>query len=396
MKSIPLKIRFFTVLTVALMLLGSSSMAQLDCDISIDAELPICPGGLYTLTVTAYEDASYRWTANGIQLSDTTSAIDISITEQTTYGVTVTDNVTSEECTDELIVTVRPEFTIDFIQRQLTCTNGDEANGNNAKVEAIAQGEFPPDEYTYAWQVDPIQIAPGTPSLAIGLKAHLFYTIEVTDPNGCRKEEQFWTEAFSNADIEVFSDPDTAYIQNPHITFSFVNNSVDSIQLSNFFWDFGDESATSELTTPTHTYQEEGEYNVVLTAYNLQGCDSVYTKSVLVRPVDLFIPNVFTPNGDGINDTFIITENQGGDDGDLKSAAAFEYEAYDVLNLYYEGSELVIFNRWGRIVYRSTNYKNDWDGENLPDGVYFYVLKCFGAVSDEVYKGSVSIYGSGR
>ncbi len=35
-------------------------------------------------------------------------------------------------------------------------------------------------------------------------------------------------------------------------------------------------------------------------------------------------------------------------------------------------------------------------GDKLPDGVYFYVLKCFGAESDEVYKGSVSIYGSGR
>ena len=115
------------------------------------------------------------------------------------------------------------------------------------------------------------------------------------------------------------------------------------------------------------------------------------------RPVNLFIPNVFTPNGDGVNDTFIVTEDEStGDDGDLKSISAFEYESYDVLNLYFESTELYVFNRWGRIVYESRDYQNDWDGDKLPDGVYFYVLKCFGAESDEVYKGSVSIYGSGR
>jgi len=56
----------------------------------------------------------------------------------------------------------------------------------------------------------------------------------------------------------------------------------------------------------------------------------------------------------------------------------------------------VIFNRWGRIVYKSSDYQNDWDGGDLPDGVYFYVLKCYGARSNDVFKGSVSIYGSGR
>lgn len=64
-------------------------------------------------------------------------------------------------------------------------------------------------------------------------------------------------------------------------------------------------------------------------------------------------PNVITPNGDGKNDAFVI----------------------DGLELYPENT-LNIFNRWGNEVYRSTgSYKNNWDGHNLQEGTYYYILK---------------------
>lgn len=66
-------------------------------------------------------------------------------------------------------------------------------------------------------------------------------------------------------------------------------------------------------------------------------------------PVKLTIPNIFTPNGDGYNDYFVI-------------------EGIEQC----EKSQLVIKSMNGRIVYRSTNYQNNWDGEGLPDGVYLY------------------------
>jgi gliding motility-associated-like protein len=55
-----------------------------------------------------------------------------------------------------------------------------------------------------------------------------------------------------------------------------------------------------------------------------------------------------TPNGDGRNDRFVIRNL-----------------------LLYDSRAIIIKNRWGRTVYESTNYNNDWDGENVPDGVYF-------------------------
>ncbi|WP_316753535.1 gliding motility-associated C-terminal domain-containing protein, partial [Pedobacter gandavensis] len=74
--------------------------------------------------------------------------------------------------------------------------------------------------------------------------------------------------------------------------------------------------------------------------------------TINVAPPDLEIPNTFTPNGDGKNDTFQI----------IGIAA-------------YENVDLAVFNRWGDQVYKNNNYKGEWDGMGLNEGTYFYVLK---------------------
>tara|TARA_R110002050_G_scaffold205780_3_gene341535 strand:- start:26045 stop:29038 length:2994 start_codon:yes stop_codon:yes gene_type:complete len=87
-----------------------------------------------------------------------------------------------------------------------------------------------------------------------------------------------------------------------------------------------------------------------------------YACNVIVKPV-----NIFTPNNDGINDLL----------------------RFDLLEVY-PGSLLQIYNRWGKLIYENENYRNDWDGEDYPDGTYFYVLD----VNDEsqgILKGTVTI-----
>ena len=78
------------------------------------------------------------------------------------------------------------------------------------------------------------------------------------------------------------------------------------------------------------------------------------------------IPNVITPNGDGKNDVLKV----------------------DGIELYKENS-ISIFNRWGNEVYRSKGYQNDWNGNGLSEGTYFYVLKL---VSREGVSSSVTGY----
>jgi gliding motility-associated-like protein/uncharacterized repeat protein (TIGR01451 family) len=82
----------------------------------------------------------------------------------------------------------------------------------------------------------------------------------------------------------------------------------------------------------------------------------------------LYIPNVFTPNNDGRNDTFIIPN----------------------LN-FYPDNEITIFNRWGNVVYRTKYYKSDWAAPGLNEGTYFYILKVNSNSKSDIYKGYVTL-----
>ncbi|MBN9295973.1 MAG: tandem-95 repeat protein [Filimonas sp.] len=83
---------------------------------------------------------------------------------------------------------------------------------------------------------------------------------------------------------------------------------------------------------------------------------------------DLFIPTVFTPNGDGRNDKFVILGLER-----------------------FPGSPIMIYNRWGNMVYQSNDYKNNWDGSGLNDGTYYYVLKLNTSSGQKIYKGWVEL-----
>jgi gliding motility-associated-like protein len=84
-------------------------------------------------------------------------------------------------------------------------------------------------------------------------------------------------------------------------------------------------------------------------------CEATDTISIVVN--DFFTPTVITPNEDGLNDKLNFTG--------LES---------------FPGSTLIIYNRWGGLVYKSTDYNNDWDGKDfrkrdLEEDTYYYVLR---------------------
>lgn len=377
----------------------STIQAQPSCEISIDKPLPVCPNSKFQLSVTAGEGYKYVWRKDGDSIASTPSIL-IKLTEEAEFVVRITDTINFEECeSDPFVVGVYPIINIEFEQLQLTCTQTfldlPEADdkAKTAVVKAMASGDFEADEYHYIWEVAPKQISPNDSSTALGLKAHLFYNIQIRDDYGCTLDTSFWTEAYDNPEAEIFADPDTAYIQKPYITFTYDNLSADSIDIINHFWEveIGDPSYPDSVLeflepNPTVTYFTVGSWPVYLTVYNPQGCDTLFSREVDILPVDIFIPNVFTPNGDDMNQKFKIAMEEG--EGN--------YNTDLLLSEYYNSSKLVVFNRWGIVVFESDDYQNDWEGGDLPDGVYYYVLKCYGQRSNDVYKGAVSIVGSGR
>jgi gliding motility-associated-like protein/uncharacterized repeat protein (TIGR01451 family) len=99
--------------------------------------------------------------------------------------------------------------------------------------------------------------------------------------------------------------------------------------------------------------------------------DKTNNYSTVMTPAistQFFVPNVITPNGDGKNDKFVI-------------------KGLDL----YPRSVLEVYNRWGNQVYRSDNYSNNWGGEGLSGGIYYYVLRINVAGAPQVYKGYIEL-----
>lgn len=394
--------------------------AQINCKIKVDdwVSFPVCYGEEINMSVDANPNCTYQWSKNGIDLSgETNFHLTAEITENgVKYGVKVFNVQTQEECEDEITIDMLETFEIEFEQTQLTCSNNNAENGQNARVIATASGDKY-TSFTYEWwsNNENIWTNPNNPQEAIGLKAWKEYHVDVTgvtaEGDTCVRTASFTPRAYPNPVLEIISNPkDTAYIQNPYVTFSFEGD-VDSIEYNSWSWAFFDNpdkpseiTSTSILEEPTNVYAQTSksgspfrvELNVKSAAY---GCDTTFSTDMIVLPVKLKIPNVFTPNGDGINDFFIIDNDPtagSNNENENETTRGFEYDSYNPLRDYYIRTQLTVFNRWGRIVYKSSDYQNDWDGGNLPDGTYFYVLECVGEQENHRYQGSVTIFGSGR
>jgi gliding motility-associated-like protein len=128
-------------------------------------------------------------------------------------------------------------------------------------------------------------------------------------------------------------------------------SSIDGINYSNFL--SPDSTVINGLG--------KGKYTVYV--MDSHGCK--ITMSAFVD-IQFFIPNLITPNGDKVNDMF------------------------EIVGLPIN-SELRIYNRWGERVYENKNYDNSWNGEPLPDGVYYYDLTLPGG---SFYKGWIEIIGN--
>lgn len=112
-------------------------------------------------------------------------------------------------------------------------------------------------------------------------------------------------------------------------------------------------------------WNNAGMIAVSLTVTSLGCISSTTIDSVEIVSCPLTIPNVYTPNGDADNEVFEITNIE-----------------------YYTNPKLNIFNRWGKKVFESSNYRNEWDGKDLSDGTYFYILTLMDGAS---YHGTVTI-----
>lgn len=290
-------------------------------EVSIAGGNVLCPGQALELTATGGD--GYAWSTGE-------GTATININEPGTYSVTVTGECGIGNAEVEVVAGEAPQ---PAIAGQLFFCPGD------SSVLTATGGD------AYVWNT-------GEEGDAIVVTEAGTYT--VTASNACGSAEA--TVQVIVPDLNASFDPSITEGGAP-LPVGFVNTgSTEGTQIG---WDFGDGTGSGDVS-PIHTFEVPGSYLVVLTITG-QGC-TVQAEALIDvgEPFStIVVPNVFTPNGDGVNDLFSV------DSEGLRTL------------------DMAIMNRWGQEVFRMERPGQSWDartfaGETAPEGTYFYVLKATG------------------
>jgi len=309
--------------------------------------------GAVAITVSGGSGAySFNWSHGPI----TQDILNVSMDS---YTVIVTD---ANGCTSEASFEVGGTNAVELIltAQSLLCYNDSTGAVSSEVINAT-----PPVQYSWS---GPNGFSSSDP-LIVGLIAGE-YTLVVTDNNNCSATASvFVTQPDSLIIDPLFSPFPVSGVDN-NISYPGGNDgSILAIEVNG-----GSGELTIVWTGPNGFLSQNtqavnnlfaGIYSVLVIDEN--GCSAIQTIT-LTEPSDLELPNGISPNGDGINDGLIILGLE-----------------------VYPNNELIIFNRWGNIVFQQNNYSNQtpWFGENrsgglLPDGTYFAILKVKGLETREL------------
>ncbi len=307
----------------------------------------ICPGNTAALSAAASGgDGNYTYTWLPTTTPATGPAVSASPGVNTTYTVVVTDGCGSTAAIDSITVTVSPLPAVTFA--------ADTQSG--CMPLCVTFTNTTPNSSLCAWDFgdSTTSTTSCTPQHCYSLPGSYDVNLVVTDGNGC--SASLFVPGFitvyplPHADFSV--NPQPATLLDPVIYFT-----DESSGAAAWSWDFGDPlNSTSVLQNATFTYADSGHYAVTLTVTNIYGCTDDTTVIVDVELDDTFYaPNCFTPDGDGTNDVF------------YPKGSGIDWSTF----------EMLIFDRWGNLIYKTTDINKPWDGrvqgKNAPAQIDVYV-----------------------
>ncbi|MFK7756900.1 MAG: gliding motility-associated C-terminal domain-containing protein [Flavobacteriales bacterium] len=318
-----------------------------DFEVTAEQDFLVCPGQEFDLNSSlnfngsALENMTFQWTPSGLlDNSDSQNAQSEAIGSPTTYSITAFPEG-FEECasSDEVLVDIS-SFSVEASGGSATCPNYLEEL--NAEVE-FSGGSF--DNMIYNWSPSSLLSNPNIADpTATGISSETTFTVEVF-PEGleeCSVTDQI---TFTILPPPVIEANNSEWCPSQNTTLSVVTEGVvDSLN-----WTYFGDYVSGE---PVALGEFGGIY--LVTVYGC-GAEVVQELEVESRPCDVFVPNVFSPDGDsdGLNNSFYMI--------------GIEYET---------NANLIVYNRWGTVVYEDSNYKGNWrpSADEASDGVYFYVL----------------------
>lgn len=285
---------------------------------------PICPTGGGTVLSLSGTHNSYSW-SNG------ETSPSITVLTPGTYTVNFTD---ANSCMGTTT------FDLSVITYSLVNNSGSAcAGGTNNLVASGGQN--------YVWSTGDIG-----PTIEVQPDVTTSYAVTASGPGGSCPQILTIEVSPPSPDDTVFSLPDTVVVQYENST-----ELIGPSDFSTYLW----QPTNQIIDSTSQTLDFTGLHSqwIYLTATHPDGC-TIRDSAYMYVLSDKFLPNGFSPNGDGYNDLFVVP--------DIDSV----------------GGNIIVWNRYGDVVFEQENYQNDWDGTcktnfclgngTLPEGTYFYMI----------------------
>jgi gliding motility-associated-like protein len=310
---------------------------------------------------------TYTWSPGG---TSATGSLSVSPMVTTTYTITLTDGCTTLPATDVVTITVKPLPLVTFSSSALSGCAPLCVSLND--LTTISGGSIT----GWSWTVDGTNYSSQNANHCFVNAGVYSVTLSDTSNFGCT------SSLTMNNMITVYAMPVANFVYSPEpasINYPTVQFTDQSLNATAWSWNFGDAlsalDSTSNNINPDHTYSDVGIYCVELIVTNTPACADTITHCLEIHPdFTLYIPNAFSPNGSGLNDEFYV-----------------KGENIDKF-------EMMIYDRWGNMVFRSENINDHWKGnvkggsEIAQEDVYVYIINLKDKVGERhQYIGHVTI-----
>jgi gliding motility-associated-like protein len=323
------------------------------------SDVYLCGGGSAQLggTPTTSPGASVQWTGEngtvqswltGTTVPNPVAVVPIGTIDTFFYVLRTADFTCFRRDTVVIYSNPNPSATID--------TSGSTRLCANQTVSLSVNGSFA----TYQW-------SNGSTSPNITVSQPGQYYVVVTDQNGCRDTSNYITVT-SIAPPSLSVHPDTLILFGDSVTL-YSDLNLNSVSIDSFLWFPVSNISCTDCPNPVVSPQNDQSYTLLVYTGGCAIADSAFIQVIL--PNNYYIPNAFTPNGDGNNDDFYVL-SQGG-----VRVISFQ-----------------IFNRTGEKVHDGTYpWNGTYKGKPAPPGVYVYVCKLglYGDDRSVFRKGSVTV-----
>ncbi len=308
---------------------------------------------------------SYQWWSVAPGVNDTNPSLVYVGTETRDYYLQITDQ-NGCHATANMVVVSNVVPVIQFYPDQTeACDTADIYFYNNTV----------PLDCSYLWEFSDVTTATGIDPAHVFTNGIWSVGLTATTIEGCS------SYVFQQDIITILPTPEASFTTDPDISLvDYVLLSEATIIFSNTSpwyatsvdWDFGNGDRAYEGQV-TYTYPDSGYYCIKMTAYNDFGCYDDVTQCIRIQQDPfLWIPTAFTPNGDGLNDVFLM--------------GGTEIKTFQVS----------VFDRWGKTIFYSDSMEKSWDGETTgqacPEGVYTFKVEAVNKLNQTyVRSGTVTL-----